>query len=62
MVVRPLHISDFNKGYLKILSQLTAVGNVTQQAFESKCYYCITYVFKASTLFVVICYDAACIF
>lgn len=34
IVVRPLQVQDFNRGYLKLLSQLTTVGNVTQQSFE----------------------------
>lgn len=36
MVVRPLQIQDFNKGYVQLLSQLTATGNVNQTDFESK--------------------------
>ncbi|XP_023022150.2 glucosamine 6-phosphate N-acetyltransferase isoform X2 [Leptinotarsa decemlineata] len=34
LVVRPLKISDYERGYLEILSQLTTVGNVTKQDFE----------------------------
>lgn len=37
LVVRPLKISDFDNGFLQILSQLTSVGNVTRASFESKC-------------------------
>lgn len=37
--VRPLQIGDYDKGYLRILTQLTAVGNVSRVAFESMfCY------------------------
>ncbi|KAG5881202.1 hypothetical protein JTB14_034981 [Gonioctena quinquepunctata] len=34
LLFRPLNISDYEKGYLEILSQLTAVGNITKQQFE----------------------------
>ncbi|KAJ3649581.1 hypothetical protein Zmor_021316 [Zophobas morio] len=34
LVVRPLQIEDFDKGYLQILTQLTAVGNVSRSDFE----------------------------
>lgn len=34
LVVRPLCISDYNKGYVQILSQLTSVGNVSKADFE----------------------------
>ncbi|KAJ3638759.1 hypothetical protein MTP99_002093 [Tenebrio molitor] len=32
--VRPLQIEDYDKGYLQILTQLTAVGNVSRPDFE----------------------------
>ncbi|KAJ8924409.1 hypothetical protein NQ315_007205 [Exocentrus adspersus] len=34
LLVRPLCISDYNKGYVQILSQLTTVGNVSKTDFE----------------------------
>jgi glucosamine-phosphate N-acetyltransferase len=34
--VRPLQIEDYDKGYLQILTQLTAVGNVSRPDFERK--------------------------
>ncbi|KAJ8928219.1 hypothetical protein NQ314_019283 [Rhamnusium bicolor] len=34
LLVRPLHITDYDKGYLQILSQLTTVGNVSKTEFE----------------------------
>ncbi len=33
MIVRPLKESDFDKGFLQLLSQLTSVGNVSRQDF-----------------------------
>lgn len=36
LVVRPLEIQDYNKGYLELLTQLTAVGNVSKEKFEGK--------------------------
>lgn len=37
LLVRPLKISDYDNGFLQILSQLTSVGNVSRATFESKC-------------------------
>lgn len=37
LIVRPLKISDYNNGFLQILTQLTTVGNVSKASFESKC-------------------------
>jgi len=34
LVVRPLQIEDYDKGFLPLLSQLTAVGNVSRTTFE----------------------------
>lgn len=34
LVVRPLKISDYENGFLQILSQLTSVGNVSRENFE----------------------------
>ncbi|CAH1162755.1 unnamed protein product [Phaedon cochleariae] len=36
LLVRPLKLSDFDRGYLQILSQLTNVGNVSKANFESQ--------------------------
>lgn len=36
LIVRPLKISDYDNGFLQILSQLTSVGNIPRAAFESK--------------------------
>ncbi|KFD65708.1 hypothetical protein M514_11164 [Trichuris suis] len=33
LVMRPLHITDVNKGYLELLSQLTEIGNVSFDSF-----------------------------
>lgn len=34
--MRPLERSDFSKGYKELLSQLTVVGNLTQERFEER--------------------------
>lgn len=34
LVVRPLKISDYDNGFLQILSQLTTVGNISRETFE----------------------------
>ncbi|EFP11296.1 hypothetical protein GCK72_017535 [Caenorhabditis remanei] len=34
--VRPLAKDDFSKGYLELLGQLTAVGDLDQEAFEKR--------------------------
>ncbi|PAV88581.1 hypothetical protein WR25_14585 [Diploscapter pachys] len=36
LAVRPLHIADFDKGYLDLLSQLTTVGPVTRDQFSER--------------------------
>lgn len=36
LIVRPLKISDYDNGFLQILSQLTTVGNVSRAVFESE--------------------------
>ena len=33
-MLRPLRSDDFNRGYLKLLAQLTTVGEVDEQTFE----------------------------
>lgn len=34
LLVRPLQVEDYDKGYLQLLTQLTAVGNVSRSQFE----------------------------
>ncbi|KAF2881617.1 hypothetical protein ILUMI_24560 [Ignelater luminosus] len=34
LLVRPLQLEDYDKGFLQLLSQLTAVGNVNRMTFE----------------------------
>lgn len=34
LVVRPLEIEDYDKGFVQLLSQLTAVGNINRIQFE----------------------------
>lgn len=36
LLVRPLEIEDYDRGYVQLLSQLTAVGNVSRNDFERK--------------------------
>ncbi|KAI9102431.1 putative glucosamine-phosphate N-acetyltransferase [Phlyctochytrium arcticum] len=36
LAIRPLHIADFDKGYLQLLAQLTTVGNVSRDLFERR--------------------------
>jgi len=36
LVVRRLAVTDYDKGYLQLLSQLTDVGNITRQQFEER--------------------------
>lgn len=36
LVLRPLCTADFNKGFFKVLSQLTKTGDVTQEQFIKK--------------------------
>lgn len=36
LLVRPLQLEDYDKGFLQLLSQLTAVGNVNRMTFERK--------------------------
>lgn len=40
LLVRPLCETDFDRGFLKLLAQLTAVGHVTRTEFLSK--FCFT--------------------
>ncbi|KAL1497547.1 hypothetical protein ABEB36_008488 [Hypothenemus hampei] len=35
-LVRPLQIDDYEKGYLHLLSQLTIVGEITKEEFQSQ--------------------------
>lgn len=36
LLLRPLRITDYHRGYLQLLSQLTAVGNVTEEQFRRR--------------------------
>lgn len=36
LVIRPLQIEDYDKGFLNLLSQLTTVGNISRSIFERK--------------------------
>lgn len=36
LIVRPLALGDFHKGYLELLTQLTRVGDVTQEQYEDR--------------------------
>ena len=36
LYIRPLQLNDFDKGYLELLKQLTTVGNISKEDFESK--------------------------
>lgn len=36
MIVRPLQRSDYDKGFLQLLSQLTSVGNITRKQYDGK--------------------------
>ncbi|XP_072929981.1 probable glucosamine 6-phosphate N-acetyltransferase [Epargyreus clarus] len=36
IVVRPLQRSDFDKGFLQLLSQLTSTGNITRKQFDER--------------------------
>ncbi|KAL4709846.1 hypothetical protein ACJJTC_000333 [Scirpophaga incertulas] len=36
MIVRPLRRSDFDKGFLQLLAQLTTVGNVSKSEFNER--------------------------
>ena len=35
-IIRPLKIDDYDRGHIKLLSQLTDVGDVSQQEFEGR--------------------------
>lgn len=36
LIVRPLALGDFHRGYMELLTQLTKVGDVTQEQFEDR--------------------------
>nr|CAG4652240.1 EOG090X0FKI [Triops cancriformis] len=36
LCIRPLHINDYEKGLLQILSQLTEVGDISREQFEAQ--------------------------
>lgn len=35
LIVRPLKVADFDRGFLQLLSQLTGIGNVSRMDFLS---------------------------
>ncbi|VDM42013.1 unnamed protein product [Toxocara canis] len=36
LMIRPLRIDDYNRGYLQLLSQLTSVGDVSEEQFQKR--------------------------
>ncbi|KAK9880505.1 hypothetical protein WA026_011744 [Henosepilachna vigintioctopunctata] len=38
LLVRPLQLEDYDKGYLQLLSQLTSVGNIDSHVFKNQFY------------------------
>lgn len=38
LIVRPLYLSDYNRGFLQLLEQLTLVGDVSQEQFAKQFY------------------------
>ncbi|XP_071501008.1 glucosamine 6-phosphate N-acetyltransferase-like [Diadema antillarum] len=36
LLMRPLYMSDYDKGYLQLLAQLTKVGNIPREMFEEQ--------------------------
>ena len=52
--IRPLSINDYFNGYLNLLSQLTTVGKVTQEEFESQ----FRKMIQAKGYFIIIAEDA----
>merc|ERR1712241_324794 len=36
LVLRPLYLEDYDRGYLALLSQLTSVGDITREQWESR--------------------------
>ena len=34
LIVRPLYMSDYNRGFLDLLKELTEVGNVSEEKFQ----------------------------
>lgn len=34
LCVRPLYLSDYNRGFLELLKELTQVGNITEEQFQ----------------------------
>ncbi|KAF7990968.1 hypothetical protein HCN44_000773 [Aphidius gifuensis] len=39
LLIRPLRASDYNKGFLQLLGQLTDVGNITKEKFLDRFYH-----------------------
>lgn len=36
LMMRPLNLNDYDKGYMQLLAQLTVVGDVSREEFEAK--------------------------
>nr|CAG4651400.1 EOG090X0FKI [Simocephalus serrulatus] len=36
LCVRPLYLSDYNRGFLELLKELTQVGNITEEQFQEQ--------------------------
>lgn len=36
MIIRPLRIDDYKRGYLQLLSQLTFVGDVSEEQYRQR--------------------------
>lgn len=34
LIVRPLFMSDYNRGFLELLRELTEVGNISEEKFQ----------------------------
>lgn len=34
LCVRPLYMSDYNRGFLELLGELTEVGNISEEQFQ----------------------------
>ena len=49
-VLRPLHVGDLERGYLRVLEQLTQVGTITPAMFRSMQLYCCTVQFTVYSL------------
>lgn len=36
LLVRPLHITDYQRGYCRLLSQLTEIGDLSESKFKER--------------------------